>query len=155
MLKFTQENIVFNEVPNEISLCYSISGCQKYCKGCHSPELWEEQKNHSNLSPELLEYKIKMYQGMITAVCFLGGDWRKNDLINVLKISKNSYLKTCLYSNRNTLEEVEPELLELLDFIKIGEYKQELGGINSLSTNQKFIDLKTGKVLNHLFSKKK
>ena len=46
------------------------------------------------------------------------------------------------------------ELLALLDFVKIGEYKKELGGLNSLNTNQRFLNVKTGECLNNLFKKK-
>ena len=34
--------VVLQEVPGEISLCFSISGCDKHCEGCHSPFLWKK-----------------------------------------------------------------------------------------------------------------
>lgn len=152
-MKYVQESVVFNEVPNEISLCYSISGCKKYCKGCHSKELWEENDNHFDLTEDYFTSKLNSYKGMITAICFLGGDWYINELINFLKISKTFNLKTCLYTYENDIKDVNIDLIKELDFIKIGEFKQELGGLNNPLTNQKFINLKTGENLNHLFKK--
>lgn len=36
MLYFSKTILTFQDVPNEISLALSISGCQLKCKGCHS-----------------------------------------------------------------------------------------------------------------------
>jgi len=153
-MKFVQETVVFSEIPNEIALCYSISGCGGFCSGCHSQELWKEDETHKNLSTALLINKLNTYKGMITSICFLGGEWHLKEMVDLLKISKKYNLKTCLYTSRNNLEDIEMELLALLDFVKIGEYKKELGGLNSLNTNQRFLNVKTGECLNNLFKKK-
>lgn len=39
-LNYTTEQITFQEVPNEISLSFLISGCPLRCKGCHSADSW-------------------------------------------------------------------------------------------------------------------
>ena len=56
--------------------------------------------------------------------------------------------KTCLYTGE---EEVSPEILEHLTYIKTGPWIQELGGLSSPSTNQMFKEVKTNSILNHLF----
>ena len=42
MLKFTIEQIVWQEVPGEVSLAFLFSGCPLRCKGCHSADAWKE-----------------------------------------------------------------------------------------------------------------
>ena len=41
-LKFTIEQIVWQEVPGEVSLAFLFSGCPLRCKGCHSADTWKE-----------------------------------------------------------------------------------------------------------------
>ena len=35
MLRYVHEDIVWQEVPGEVSLAYSIAGCPLRCPGCH------------------------------------------------------------------------------------------------------------------------
>jgi len=152
-MKYTAKTVIFNEIPNEVSLCYSISGCGKRCLGCHSSELWEEKENHNSLNIGILEKHLTEYCGMITAIVFLGGEWHEKELISMLTLAKKFQLKTCLYTSINNLEEINIHLLNVLDYIKIGEFYFELGGLNSKKTNQRFIEVKSGKILNNLFQK--
>ena len=39
------------------------------------------------------------------------------------------------------LEHLEPELLAMLDYCKLGKYDKNLGGLSSPSTNQKIIQV--------------
>ena len=87
------------------------------------------------------------YKGLVSCVLFLGGDWDP-ELLTFLKIAKDFGYKTCLYTG-NT--DANTELLSYLDYIKTGPYIEELGGLTSKNTNQKFIKLETGEVLNKYF----
>ena len=40
-LKFTIEQIVWQEVPGEVSLAFLFSGCPLRCQGCHSADSWK------------------------------------------------------------------------------------------------------------------
>ena len=40
-LKYVNTEVVFQEVPDEISLAINISGCPIHCPDCHSKFLWE------------------------------------------------------------------------------------------------------------------
>lgn len=64
--------VVFQEVPGEISLCFSISGCPLRCEGCHSPFLWKEG-NGNELTPEYFQTLLDQYSGFATCVVFMGG----------------------------------------------------------------------------------
>jgi len=133
-LKYLGYSIVFQEVPNEISLAINISGCPYKCKGCHSSYLWEYKGNYIS---EDLDFIIKQNLDFITCVCFFGGDQNIVELYDLLKHIKSKYeLKTCLYSGQDLLSNLN-KLFDVLDFIKIGSYKENLGGLKSITTNQR------------------
>ena len=58
-------------------------------------------------------------------------------LREALQIVRCHGLKTCLYSG---CESVKPfcDLLPLLDYLKLGEYQPDRGGLDSPDTNQRF-----------------
>ncbi len=142
-------SVVFQEVPGEISLCFSITGCKVGCNGCHSTELWNENYGVA-LSNEKFILWLKKYQGLISCVVFFGGEWQKNTLIEKLLIAKNFGLKTCLYSGEKYIDLC---ISRHLTFLKTGAWQAQLGGLESLTTNQVFRNLITGEKLNHLFIK--
>ncbi len=143
--------IVLQEVPGEISLCFSISGCNLQCKGCHSPFLWKKKKG--DLLTKINYNKLlNRYQGLATCVLFMGGEWHKKDLIENLKEAKEKGYKTCLYTGE---ENISKEIKRELTWLKTGKWIQALGGLDSKRTNQKFTEIKSNKVLNNLFLKNK
>lgn len=77
----------------------------------------------------------------ITAVVFYGGEWELLEMFTLIAIASNRGLKTCLYTGLE-LDEIPHILLNNLDAIKTGRYVEELGGLSSPTTNQKFIILK-------------
>lgn len=144
---FTYKTISIAEVPNEISLIYSISGCGKSCKDCHSPEL--QSKNGDFLSLELFEKHLQEYKRHISCVCFLGGNWYDNFEL-YCQLAKQHNKKVCLYTGDNDIEDSKKQHL---DYLKIGPFIKELGGLENKNTNQKFIDLSSNTLLNYLFLK--
>ena len=143
MLTYYNHQIVFQEVPNETTLAFSVGGCPYRCAGCHSPHLREEGER--NLLGDIVSL-LNHYTGMITCVCFFGGDHDIDGLMQALWTVRcfDGGIKTCLYSGRDQLDEDLHQLLPLLDYIKIGSYKQELGGLNSPATNQRFYRVSQG-----------
>lgn len=140
-------DVVFQEVPGEISLALSVAGCPLRCPGCHSPELWVE-KGGSELTGAILSGLIDRYKGMITCVLFFGGEWREKELCELLDLVVSRGLKSCLYTG----EDAVPEGIERrLTFLKTGRWAPSLGGLDQKSTNQIFKEVETGKLLNHLF----
>ena len=140
--------IVFQEVPNEISLCFSITGCKVGCKGCHSNELWHA-KNGMALTNRAYMRWLKKYQGLISCVVFFGGEWQPSTLIEKLLIANSFGLKTCLYSGE---KHISMNISQYLTFLKTGAWQPALGGLGSTKTNQVFRNVITGEKLNHLFT---
>lgn len=141
--------VVFQEVPGEISLCFSISGCTLGCTGCHSPFLWKKNSG-TLLTVTLFNTILKQYSGLATCVLFMGGEWHYEELIAFLKLSKKRNYKTCLYTGK---DQVSTELMSQLTWIKTGKWDPLLGGLENEKTNQKFIEVRTNTILNHLFIK--
>lgn len=134
-LKYVNYDVVFQEVPNEVTLCFSISGCPYRCRGCHSKYLWEYIGDYLS---DNIDDIIKKYNGMITCVCFMGGDQNLTELEDLLCKVKYTYeLKTCVYSGSDDIA-IFNNLLQHLDYLKIGRYIEELGGLKKSTTNQRF-----------------
>lgn len=131
------EQVVWQEVPGETSLAFTISGCPLGCKGCHSAQSWPATVGTA-LTPQVLQHKLEKYQGLISCVLFLGGEWQLAQLQRLLTICKAAGLKTCLYTGLDT---VPPPLLPLLDYAKTGRWQAELGPLGSPNSNQRFYDL--------------
>ena len=83
---------------------------------------------------------------------FLGGEWQVDELIARLVQVKQGGLKTCLYTGFEQ-EELAEDIISHLDYLKTGRWIAELGGLDSPTTNQRFIQLSTGADLTHLFRK--
>lgn len=139
-MRYHKHTITFNEVPGEISLCISITGCGGPCKGCHSPFL-HNPDNGQYLSFEYYQELLEKYQNQITCVCFLGGEWYLDQLNDMLKEAKNRNMKTALYTSLE-FKEVPRKLKYNLTYLKVGKYTIGLGGLESVITNQKFYQLK-------------
>ena len=131
-LKYIGYSIVLQEVPDEITLAFNISGCPYHCDGCHSSYLWDYA---GRFVSDDLQDVLKKYSGLITCVCFMGGDQNREDLDEMLRCIKKMNLKTAIYTGNDT-----PDLnLDLLDYVKYGHYDKKLGGLSSRNTNQKML----------------
>lgn len=133
-MNYSYTQVVFQEVPSEVTLALSISGCQLKCIGCHSAFTWDN-KYGEELTEEVLSGLLNKYKGLITTVLFYGGEWESN-LIPFINIIKDSGVKFCLYTGL-TLDELSPDIRMLCDYIKVGRYEARLGGLNEPTTNQR------------------
>lgn len=138
ILKCLDTKIVFQEVPNEISLAINISGCVIRCRECHSKYLWENIGE--DLSYEALDSLIERNTG-ITCVCFMGGDRNPLYINKLAKYIRNNFpnLKIAWYSGRSRI----PNVIEInnFDYIKVGRFIKERGPLNNPKTNQIFYEI--------------
>ena len=153
-IKYADQMICFQEIPDEISLSFSITGCKRNCKGCHSQYLREEKGIEVK---SVLNSFLKKYDGIITCVLFMGGDdeLHKQSLFECANIGKNNGLKIALYSGAT---ECDDDIFELFDYVKVGPYIEELGGLKSKKTNQRLYKINhntnTKEDITYLFWKK-
>ena len=140
-IKYVDEMVCFQEVPDETTLSFSISNCPHHCLGCHSSYLAEDIG-----VPlwDVLPQKINFYDGLITCVLFMGGDdaAQIEDLKQCARYCRLRGYKTALYSGAESIPE---HLWKYFDYVKIGPYKQELGGLDSKITNQRMYKNISGK----------
>lgn len=132
-LKYLSSTILFQEIPDEISLCINVSGCPYQCKGCHSKGLWEYDGNYVS---DDLDNLIDEYKDYISNVVFMGGDQNMSEFTELVKRVKERGYKASVYSGSDDFRKFDG-LLEELDWIKIGSYKQELTVEDNICHNVK------------------
>ena len=133
-MKIYNYHSVLQEVPDELSLCFNVYGCPHRCKNCS----WEGNTLPST-QMDLLDYHaiLAADNNKSSCICFMGGEW-DNHLVEYLILAKNLGYKTCLYTGAKLLP---TNLIPYLDYLKVGEYKDYLGGLDSPTTNQRFLTI--------------
>ena len=133
MLKYVNTAVTFAEFPDEISLLINISGCPCHCEGCHSSYLAEDIGEPLDYIA-ITKLIINSNKG-ITCVGLMGGDSDPEWINNLAEFIKtSSELKVGWYSGRNYLpSEIN---IRFFDYIKLGPYIKEYGGLQSPNTNQ-------------------
>lgn len=135
MLNYVNTGIVFQEIPDEVTLSINISNCPCHCPGCHSQYLWENIGDQ--LTPMTIDGFISQYGNDITCVCFMGGDAEPlyvNTLARYIHREHPQY-RVAWYSGRQHI----PQSVKKSDFdyIKIGPYIEHLGCLKESTTNQR------------------
>ena len=138
-LKYSHYEIVFQEVPNEVTLVFEITGCTHHCDGCHSKFLWDYYGEDLLMN---LQSVIDKYSNMITCVCLMGGEQNIEELVSFCYIvHNNNNLKTCIYTGDDNDafcgKLINKDVYKYFDYYKVGEYRKDLGGLDSINTNQK------------------
>lgn len=150
MIKYKDSYIVFEEIPDRVSLAVNITNCQNNCIGCHSPEL--RLNSGVELTEEEIDKLINENYG-IDCFLFMGEGKDMERLLEIARYVKNKYdIAVAIYSGRNNVEE---EYYEIFDYVKVGEYKKEFGPLNSSTTNQRLYRMTEGEKedITHLFWK--
>ena len=142
MLRYANYDIVFQEIPDEVTLAINLSNCPNRCEGCHSPHLQED--TGEELTESVLSDLLNMYGNAITCVCFMGGDNSPESVQYLAKSVRQFHKKIAWYSGRSELYE---NAQCCFDYIKLGKYIETLGGLNSPTTNQRFYRIEHTKMI--------
>ena len=112
MLRYTDYDIVFREIPDETTLAVNLAGCPNRCPGCHSPQL--QEPIGEPLTEEVVERLLVRY-----------GARRLRPA-----------LRTGWYSGRAALPEgFDPT--GVFDYVKLGPYIAARGPLDDPATNQR------------------
>lgn len=134
-MKYVDTQVVFEEIPDEITLCINVSNCQFHCPGCHSQHLWEDIGEDLDIGS--VEKLIGENKG-VSCVCFMGHGCPSGwiEMKSLAKWIKKNHtgMKVAMFSGSNELPLNE---LQEFDYIKVGPYVDELGGLDSPKTNQR------------------
>ncbi len=136
MLKYANTDVVFQEIPDEVTLAINITNCPCHCPGCHSKYLWED--TGLPLNTDALDDFIDQYGRNITCIAFMGGDCDPKG-VNILAQyihEEHPEFKVAWYSGRLRI----PSFINKTDFdyIKVGPFIRHLGPLNKPTTNQRF-----------------
>lgn len=140
MLKYVNTGIVFQEIPDEVTLAINISNCPCRCPGCHSHYLWEDIG--LPLDTEAIEAFIEQFGTDITCISFMGGDAEPNavDLLALYIRETHPEFKVAWYSGKTLISSAIHK--RNFDYIKIGPFIRHLGPLKSPSTNQRLYRIK-------------
>lgn len=135
--------ITLTEIPDRISYFIELGNCSKHCPNCHSPYL-----SDTVISPPDLAGVERMVEHAAErgadAIVLMGGTTNgisDDDLITICQTLGN-ILPVGLYSGRDDEErDKDIALRGSLHWLKTGSYQEELGGLDSPRTNQRFYEL--------------
>ena len=135
MLKYVNTGIVFQEIPDEVTLAINISGCPCHCPGCHSHYLWEDIG--LPLNTDAIDAFINQYGHNITCIAFMGGDGDPKgvDMLAQYIHEEHPQYKVAWYSGRVRITSAVNK--SDFDYIKVGPYLKHLGPLKSTTTNQR------------------
>lgn len=136
-VKYVSYDIVFREIPDEVTLAINLSGCPIHCKGCHSPHLWQDIGDP--LTTDRMAVLLDEYRGLITCVCLMGGDAEPQSVQQLLQFARRHAdgIRTAWYSGRN--EAPAGFDLSALDYLKLGPYMEQYGPLDKPTTNQRLL----------------
>ena len=135
MIKYIPEltDIVLEEIPDKVTLAVEITNCQGSCPGCHSPFL--KLDIGEELTPEIVDRLIADNYG-VNCFLLLGEGKDLQALLGIAEHLRKAHpeLERAVYSGR---VQVEPEIYEAFDYVKVGPYIAAKGPLNSPTTNQR------------------
>lgn len=135
MLRYADYDIVFQEIPDEVTLAVNLSGCPNRCPGCHSPHL--QGDTGRVLDEAELRALLDRYGRSVTCLCFMGGDAAPHEIARLAECVRRLQpgLRTGWYSGRDEL----PEGLRIrsFDYVKLGRWIADRGPLSAPTTNQR------------------
>jgi anaerobic ribonucleoside-triphosphate reductase activating protein len=135
VLKYANTDVVFQEIPDEVTLAINITNCPCHCPGCHSQYLWEDIG--LPLDTDAIDRFIEKYGTDITCLAFMGGDVDPKGVNLLAQYVHEEYpeYKVAWYSGRLRITSQVDKTD--FDYIKIGPFIRHLGPLNKPTTNQR------------------
>lgn len=142
MLKYVNYEIVFQEIPDEVTLSINLSGCPYRCRECHSPAL--QKDIGEELDEDVLTGLLQAYGKTITCICFMGGDAHPEKVYELAEHVQKKWqgtIKTAWYSGKDSIHH---RASDCFDFVKTGPYIKARGGLDKKTTNQRLYQVNNG-----------
>ncbi len=142
MLKYTDSSVVFQEIPDEVTLAVNLSGCPCRCPGCHSKHLWTDTGNE--LTDSEVDRLLDQHKGHVTCLAIMGGDAAPAEVDGIFARlrTRRQGIRTAWYSGRSLL--AKDMDLNHLDYLKLGPYLAHLGPLKKPTTNQRLYRVRGG-----------
>ncbi|MBR6371176.1 MAG: anaerobic ribonucleoside-triphosphate reductase activating protein [Bacteroidaceae bacterium] len=139
-MKIASYDIVFQDVPGEVTLSLNLSQCPNRCPGCHSPQLQDDIG--FPLDDGILDGLLERYGRDVTCVCFMGGDREPDEIMRLAGRVHATGLKTAWYTGKQRLPDCFRT--DVLDYVKVGPYIESRGPLPSPDTNQRMYKVDNG-----------
>ena len=135
MLKYVNTGVVFQEIPDEVTLAINISNCPCHCPGCHSHYLWEDIG--LPLDTSAIDDFVGQYGTDITCIAFMGGDNDPRGVNLLAQYIHETYplFHVAWYSGKTVISSLVSKCD--FDYIKIGPFIRHLGPLKEKTTNQR------------------
>ena len=135
MLRYVDTDIVFQEIPDEVTLAVNLSGCPCRCPGCHSKHLWGD--GGEVLDGKAVDCLLARQHQEVTCLSLMGGDAQPQEVNRLAAWLREHHprLKIAWWSGRSLLS--SRVSLANFDYIKLGPYLKHLGPLKSPRTNQR------------------
>ena len=142
MVKYVDTAVVFEEIPDCVTLAVTISNCPFHCKGCHSEYLREDVGEV--LDNSVINTLLEEEKG-VNCFLFLGDSRNPSEVAELAGYIKRMHprIKTAVYSGYDTIID---DYKENFDYVKTGKYVEEFGPLSSKTTNQRLYKKKDGKM---------
>ncbi len=139
MLKYVNTDVVFQEIPDEVTLAINLSNCPCRCPGCHSKFLWGD--HGQVLEEKTIDAFVAEFGSDISCVCFMGGDAEPQEVDRLASYLRKTYTdkKIAWYTGRTLISRLINRAN--FDYIKVGPYIAHLGPLKSKTTNQRLFSL--------------
>ena len=135
MLKYVNTGMVYQAIPDGVTLAINISSGPRRCPGCHSRYLWEDIG--LPLDTAAIDDFVEQYGTDITCIAFMGGDGDPRGVGQLAEYihEEHPQFHVAWYSGRIRI----PSVVSVTDFdyIKIGPYIRHLGPLKEPTTNQR------------------
>ena len=134
-MKYVNTDVVFQEIPDEVTLAINISNCPCHCPGCHSHYLWDDVG--LPLDAGAIDEFVSKFGPDITCLAMMGGDADPKAVNMLAQYIHEEYpqLKVAWYSGRLRIPSVVCKTD--FDYIKVGPYIRHLGPLSQPTTNQR------------------
>ncbi|MBO4440928.1 radical SAM protein [bacterium] len=120
-----------------------FQGCDRHCPGCHNAGTWNTEEGHQMSVGELVS--VIDENTPLRRVTISGGEplLQFDALMRLVKVLHEKDYDIAVYTG-NSLEDVDPELFQYIDYIKVGDFQMDKRTTTKPyvgSTNQDFIKL--------------
>lgn len=141
-LPVVNKGVTLSEIPGEIAVFFELGNCKRKCKGCHSPMLQIPLKKvHWTDIEEMVHYANLEKSRGATAIVLMGGTTNGVDPYDLQEVIErlSVILPVGIYSGAASSSIIHEFLKSQtkLTWLKTGEYREGLGGLNSINTNQR------------------
>ena len=131
MIKYLGYAVTFQEIPDEITLCFNITNCKHHCPGCHNEGLWDPDGGYEFTEKSMKELLELLDRHTVDGLTLSGGDpmysSNRNAIFDIVKTVKEKTGKNIWMYTGYYLEDIVDEpALQFIDVIVDGRYRRQL-----------------------------